>query len=194
MRQPPWQRRRPRSRHLRAVTVRRAAAVSLLLCATALLLVDRSQVRTDAVVVAAHDLRPGQVLTAGDVALTEVPAGSALPGTLHEAAAAVGSTVSGAVTEGEAITGTRLLSSRLPAALTGDPRARLVSVRPADPAVTGLLRTGDVVDVVDEDANVLAAGAVVAVPAEPILLAVPETAARRVAAAGLVNALTLVFH
>ncbi|MFC0315811.1 SAF domain-containing protein [Gordonia phosphorivorans] len=186
--------RRPRSPHLRVVTLRRVAAVALLACAAAVLAIDRSQVRTDPVVVAAHDLRPGQVLGAGDVNLARVPAGSALPGTLRETTAAVGGTVTGAVTRGEAVTASRLLSSRLPAALTGDPRARLVSVRPADPEMAGLLRTGDVVDVIDEQAQILAAGAVVAVPAEPVLLAVEEKSARRVAAAGLANALTLVFH
>lgn len=194
---------------LRAVTVRRIAAALLLGAAVVLLIVGREGERYDLIVVAAHDLRPGVVLTDGDLRLARLPAGADLAGTIGDPAVAVGGRLTGAVHAGEVLTGSRLLSSRLPSALTGDGSARLVPVRPADPAVAGLLRAGDVVDVVDEEARVLAADAVVAVPAAapsrsmtgagadasaPVLLAIGRGPAHRVAAAGLANALTLVLH
>ncbi|WP_298444389.1 SAF domain-containing protein [Gordonia sp. (in: high G+C Gram-positive bacteria)] len=189
---------------VRAATVRRAIAVVCVLAAAALFVARPADGRDRAVVVAARDLRPGVVLSDDDLRVTRVPRDVAL-GALHEKREATGSRLTGAVAAGEALTATRLLGSRLPAAVTGDPRARLVPVRPADAAVTGLLRSGDVVDVLDEDAHLLAAGAVVAVPAAPprsavaaadapVLLAMGEDAAHRVAAAGLANALTLVIH
>ncbi len=190
-------RRAPGTQRIRAGTVRRTAAAALLLAAGALLLGGTDD-RREPVLVAAHDLRPGAALDDGDLTVTHVPRGGALPGTLRSPDQAIGSRLATTVGAGEAVTGAQLLSSRLPAALTGQPSARLVPVRPADPAVAGLLRPGDLVDVLDEDARVLAADAVVAVPGSgsevPALLAMGETAAHRVAAAGLANPLTLVLH
>ncbi|GAA3971357.1 SAF domain-containing protein [Gordonia caeni] len=199
----------PGQGRLRTTTIRRALAVALLATAAILLLAGREAQRYDLVVVAAHDLRPGAVLTDADVRLTRLPARTDLSGLLNDPHTVVGSRLTSAVGAGEALTPSRLLSSRLPEALTGQPTARLVPVRPADPAVAGLLRAGDVVDVIDEQGRVLAADTVVAVPAaptrtgagpadtggaSPVLLAVREEPARRVAASGLANALTLVLH
>ncbi len=169
---------------------------------------ERHRDRHDFAVVASRALTPGTELTADDVQVIALPAGAVLPGTLQRLDQAVGARLTGAIGQGEPVTATRLLSSRLPAALTGDPRGRLVPVRPADAAVAGLLRAGDVVDVLDEHAGVLAAGAVVAVPAgsagrgpagtgalpPPVLLAMGEKAAHRVAASSLANSLTVVLH
>ncbi len=182
---------------LRAASVRRIVAALLVLLACGAALVDRSRQSPDLAVVAAHHLQPGVVLTEDLVRVVPLPAGSALPGTLNSLDEVVGRRLTGAVSAGEALTVTRLLTSRLPAALTGDRSARLVPVRPADPAVAGLLRTGDVVDVLDDESGVLARDAVVAVPANsstPALLALGETPAHRVAAAGLRQSLTLVLH
>lgn len=194
---------------LRAVTVRRALAAVLLTAAAVTLLAGRGTQHYDTVVVAAHDLRPGAVLAEGDVRLAQLPTGTDLSGLLDDPGTVVGSRLTGAVGAGEALTRSRLLSSRLPEALTGQPTARLVPVRPADPAVAGLLRAGDVVDVIDEQGRVLAADTVVAVPAAParpapgpaeagasapVLLALREEAAHRVAAAGLAKSVTLVLH
>lgn len=191
-------RRTPGTARIRAGTVRRAAAAALLVAAAAVAVVGGSDPDRNAVLVAAHALRPGTALTPDDLAVVHVPRGAALPGGLNAPQQAVGGRLATAVGAGEAITGSQLLSSRLPAALTGLPSARLVPVRPADSAVAGLLRSGDVVDVLDEQARVLAAGAVVAVPGSasdaPALLAMAETAAHRVAAAGLSNPLTVVLH
>ncbi|MFT3659885.1 MAG: SAF domain-containing protein [Gordonia sp. (in: high G+C Gram-positive bacteria)] len=197
----------PELPRLRAVTVRRSLALLLLAAAAALLVTGRAGERTESVVVAARELRPGTALTGDDVHMTPVPAGTAPPGALRSAAAAVGQRVAGTLAPGEPLTVTRMLSSRLPSALTGDPSARLVPVRTADPAVAGLLRAGDVVDVLDGDARVLAAHAVVALPAAapaesrgvggssaPVLLAIPARPAQLVAGAGLSTALTLVLH
>lgn len=190
---------------IRAVTVRRALAGLLLLGAVVLVVVGRTGEHRETVVVAAHDLRPGIVVSDDDLRLAQVPPGAALRA-LREVRQVSGHRLTGAVAAGEAVTGSRLLTSRLPAALTGDPAARLVPVRPADAAVSGLLRAGDVVDVLDEEARVLATGAVVAVPAgpssrtlaggaaAPVLLAMKQGPAHRVAATGLSHALTLVLH
>lgn len=182
---------------LRATTVRRIVAVLLVLAAGTLLVVDRGRQSPDLAVVAARPLQPGTVVTGDDVRVVALPAGSTLPGTLRSAGAVVGQRLTGAIGEGEALTDSRLLTPRLPAALTGDPAARLVPVRPADPAVAGLLRTGDVVDVLDDESGVLARDAVVAVPANtstPALLALAEAPAHRVATASLRQSLTLVLH
>ncbi|MFZ2511371.1 MAG: SAF domain-containing protein, partial [Gordonia sp. (in: high G+C Gram-positive bacteria)] len=182
---------------LRAATVRRTIAALLVVLAGGLLLVERGRHSPDLAVVAARDLRPGSVVTGDDVQVTALPAGSAFPGTLRSVDDVVGNRLTGAVTKGEVLTDTRLLTSRLPTALTGDRSARLVPVRPADPAVAGLLRSGDVVDVLDDESGVLARDAVVAVPADsatPALLALGEAPAHRVAAASLRKSLTLVLH
>lgn len=198
-----WRPGRPRT-----ATLRRLTAVLLVLAAVILAVTERHRDRHDFAVVASRALAPGMELTSGDVQLIALPAGAVLPGTLHRLDQAVGARLTGAIGAGEPVTATRLLSSRLPSALTGDPRARLVPVRPADAAVAGLLRAGDVVDVLDEHAGVLAAGAVVAVPAgsagrgtagpgslpPPVLLALGEKAAHRVAASSLANSLTVVMH
>lgn len=172
-------------------------AVCLVALAGTLVLLDRGRHSPDLAVVAAHQLAPGAVLTNQDVRVVALPAGSTLPGTVRTVDTVLGQRLTGAVGAGEALTDTRLLSPRLPGALTGDPTARLVPVRPADPAVAGLLRTGDVVDVLDEESGVLARNAVVALPAgptAPALLALGEASAHRVASASLRKSLTLVLH
>lgn len=191
-------RRPPGTAHLRATTIRRALAVALLVAAVVVFVVARNARAGERVVVAAHDLRPGVELAAADIAVVQLPPGSALPGMLRTPDDVIGQRVAGAIGAGESITRGRLLTARLPAALIDDDDARLVPVRPADPAVAGLLRTGDVVDVLDEEARVLAADAVVAVPATdakaPVLLAMAQIQAHRVAAASLANPLTIVLH
>ncbi|MDL9938960.1 SAF domain-containing protein [Gordonia sp. ABSL1-1] len=219
-----------RLRHLtrpgwvRTVLIRRSLAVVLLLVAVTVAITGRNAAADRRVLVATHDLLPGHILTAGDLELRDLP-GSLLPdGSLTRAEDGTGRTTTGRVRTGEIITDARLLSPRLPGALTGQPGARLVPVRLADDSTTALLRAGDVVDVlspadvpagigppVAREASpagrVLAYGAVVAVPAEaadggltghsagrPVLLAMEESAAHRVAAASLDSALAIVLH
>lgn len=193
---------------MRAVLVRRGAAVTLVVAAIALTLADHRTAQGQSVVVAAHDLLPGHAIVATDLVTRRVP-GTALPvGALRLSTDGVGRTVTSPVRGGEIVTDVRLLSPRLPAALRGDLHARLVPVRLADDAVADLLREGDVVDVLTEQAEILAHDAVVALGAvrrtsgvtstgtnaRPVLLAMGNQEAQRVAAAGLTGALTVVLH
>ncbi|KSU58458.1 MULTISPECIES: SAF domain-containing protein [unclassified Gordonia (in: high G+C Gram-positive bacteria)] len=193
----------------RSLLVRRVVAAALVIAAV---VVGMTGTRADGdveVVVAAHELRPGQVVDVADLQSRRI-AGATVPGgALTHAGPAIGKTVTGRVRSGEIMTDTRLLSSRLPADLTGDDDARLVPIRLSDEAVTALLRPGDVVDVLTDEAEVLARRAVVALhaaetqsggiapggtAAAPVLLAMDATSAHRVAAAGLDTALAVVMH
>ncbi|AZG45211.1 SAF domain-containing protein [Gordonia insulae] len=199
----------------RSVLVRRTASVMLVFVAVAVTVAGHRSEQSRAIVVAAHDLMPGRAVVATDLAIREIPGGLIPAGALRLTADGVGRTVAGRVRAGEVITDTRLLSARLPAQLTGRPDARLVPVRLSDETVTSLLREGDVVDVLtagDEQpgsTSVLARGAVVALSsvspdngvlasgrsgARPVLLAMAESAAHRVAAAGLDASLAVVVH
>lgn len=193
----------------RSVLIRRVAATGLVVAAV---VVGVAGTRADGdveVMVAAHDLLPGQVVEIDDLAPRSVAEATVPDGVLTEAAPALGRTVTGRVRGGEILTDARLLSSRLPADLTGDDDARLVPIRLSDEAVTALLRPGDVVDVLTEEAEVLARRAVVALhaaesqsvgiapggtAATPVLLAMDAASAHRVAAAGLDTALAVVLH
>ncbi len=193
----------------RNLLVRRVAAAALVVAAV---VVGVAGTRTDGdveVLVAAHDLLPGQVVESGDVQPRRVAGTSVPDGVLTDGAPAFGRTVTGRVRAGEMLTDTRLLSSHLPADLTGMRDARLVPIRLSDDAVTSLLRPGDVVDVLTEEAEVLARRAVVALhgadspsgglapsrtTAAPVLLAMDATSAHRVAAAGLDTSLAVVLH
>ncbi|MFE0749392.1 SAF domain-containing protein [Gordonia sp. NPDC058843] len=193
----------------RSLLVRRVAATALVVAAV---VVGIAGTRADGdveVLVAARDLLPGQVVEAGDLRPRTI-AGTAVPdGVLTDVAPTLGRTVTGRVRGGEIITDTRLLSSHLPADLTGIDDARLVPIRLSDDAVTSLLRPGDVVDVLTEEAEVLARRAVVALyaadpgsggiapgptTAAPVLLAMDAESAHRVAAAGLDTSLAVVLH
>lgn len=192
---------------VRSVVIRRTAAVGLIVLAVAFTLSDHRSQAAQSVVVAAHDLLPGQNLTASDLGIRRIPGPTAPSGALRLSADGVGRTVASAVRAGEVITDVRLLSPRLPVSLTGRDDARLVPVRLADDAVAALLREGDVVDVLGETSDVLAHNAVVALgqgrrptsvtsaaASHPVLLAMGSTQAQRVAAAGLSSALTVVLH
>ncbi|MYR06464.1 flagellar biosynthesis protein FlgA [Gordonia sp. SID5947] len=198
----------------RSVMIRRSAAVLLVLAAVVLTLFGHRGAEMRAVVVAARDLAPGQTIMATDLTVREVPGGLIPKGTLRLSADGVGRTAVGPIGEGEIITDSRLLSPRLPTQLVGDKDARLVPVRLSDESVATLLRTGDVVDVLrasadDADAAVLARAAVVALTSDeqvggvlsggpragrPVLLAMDERAAHRVAAAALDAPITVVVH
>lgn len=192
----------------RTVLVRRGAAIILLAAAVVVGVAGQRTTGEQPVLVAAHELRPGQPLTAEDVKVVRVPSSLLPEGALVSEAEGLGRTVAGRVRAGEFVTDARLLTARLPADLTGVDDARLVPVHLADETLTPLLRSGDVVDVLSPDAEVLARGAVVAVPggesgnggltarasARPVLLAMGESSAHRVAAAGLDAPLAVVLH
>ncbi|MCR5978531.1 flagellar biosynthesis protein FlgA [Gordonia jinghuaiqii] len=193
----------------RGLLIRRVVAVALVVAAA---VVGFAGSRADGefeVLVAAHDLLPGETVGPDDLRPRMMAASAAPGGVLVDADLALGRTVTGRVRGGEILTDTRLLSSHLPADLTGTGDARLVPVRLSDEAITSLLRPGDVVDVLTEDADVLARRAVVALHAgtpetggiaggrnapRPVLLAMDAASAHRVAAAGLDTSLAVVLH
>lgn len=205
----------------RSVIVRRTVSVLLVVAAVVVTIGEHRGAQARSVVVSAHDLMPGHALAPTDLAIREIPGGAIPAGALRLTADAVGRTAAGHVGAGEILTETRLLSSHLPVALIGRHDARLVPVRLTDESVVALLHEGDVVDVLaaaDNDLSdtstrssptVLARNAVVALRVasgddrafgggrsspRPILLAMDEASAHRVAATGLDTALAVVLH
>ncbi|MFT4127270.1 MAG: SAF domain-containing protein [Gordonia sp. (in: high G+C Gram-positive bacteria)] len=191
----------------RSVAIRRTVSAILVIAAVVVGVAGRGHTAADHVLVAARDLLPGHSLTGADLTSAEFPPDLLPGGVIRLRADAQGRTVTGPIRAGEIITDGRLLSPRLPRQLTGRPDARLVPIRLADDAVAALLRAGDVVDVLTADAQVLARDAIVAlVPAvastsptrasstPPLLLAMNETAAHRVAARALDAGLAVVLH
>lgn len=203
----------------RTVAARRVAAAALVILAAVAAL--RADPRGDfaEIVVAARDLSPGIELAEGDLRL-ESRATATLPdGYQPDATTVIGTTLAGPVRRGEVLTDVRLLGSRL-AESTAGPDARIVPVHLADTALLDVTRPGDVVDVLtasnsdtesstDSDTptrpRVLATEAVVVlVSPKPtgagngndrvVLVALPGRAAHEVAAAALVQAVTLTFH
>ena len=116
------------------------------------------------VIVAAKDLPPGATLSAQDLSVSALPSDYLPPGAITTADAAVGRTITGAITAGEPLTLSRLVS-------TG-PRTdglHTVPVRLADAEAVALLAPGSVIDLVlasgDGGARVVAEGVqVVTVP------------------------------
>jgi Flp pilus assembly protein CpaB len=158
------------------------------------------------VVVATRDLAPGITVTPDDVALSSRPAGTLPDGAVTILDAAVGATLAGPSRRGEILTDARVLGSRLTGLSVG-PNARTVPVHLADAAVLDLIRPGDVVDVLgapsaDSTARprLLAVGAVVVLVSAAagdgrvVLVALPAAAAHTLAAATLVQEVTLTIH
>jgi Flp pilus assembly protein CpaB len=116
------------------------------------------------VLVAAHDLDSGHVLTGADLTTVDVPE-AARPEHVLDRSEAAGRRVAGPLRAGEAITDRRVVEPRDLSGHGAD--AVLSMVRLDDPAVLAGLRVGDRVDVVarvdDGSAAVVAADATVAV-------------------------------
>jgi Flp pilus assembly protein CpaB len=194
--------------------LRRVCAVVLLIVALVAALTAGQTEELRPVVVAAHDVSPGQRLTADDLAIREVAPDGLPTGALTQVSELTDKTVTGPVRSGEIVTDARVLSSRLPMELLQRADARLVPVKLADTAVIDLLREGDVVDVLSIDESVdhqpsatrvLAKSAVVALVSQATgsrsgadarlaILALPERDAHVVAAATLTAPITVVFH
>lgn len=196
---------------LRTAAARRIAAGVLVLLAGA------SAVRPDPadlhreVVIAVRDLSPGITLTAEDVTLRKHPAALLPDGAQTGPASLIGATLAGPARRGEVLTDARVLGSRL-AGLSAGPDARVVPLQLADTAVLNLLRAGDIVDVLgapgptsDTRPRVVANGAVVVLVSPEstalgssnnrvVLVALPAPAATALAAATLVQTVTLTIH
>ncbi|WP_299558492.1 SAF domain-containing protein [uncultured Mycolicibacterium sp.] len=190
----------------RTLAARRAAAAGLvLLAAVAAVRGDPAADRVP-VLVAARDLAPGVPLTAADVRVASLPAAAVPDGATADPATAAGAVPAGPVRRGEPLTDVRLLGTRLAESAAG-PGARIVGLRPAEPALLAYVRPGDVVDVLAADPDgadprprVLATGAVVVLVSpddgpEPagrlVLVALPARTANDVAGAALGREITL---
>ncbi|KUI40864.1 flagellar biosynthesis protein FlgA [Mycobacterium sp. GA-1199] len=194
----------------RTVLARRIAAGALvLLAAVAAVRPDPDDQHVD-VVVAARDLSPGSKLTADDVRREKLDAATVPEGVQSEVSAVVGATLAGPVRRGEALTDVRLLTPRLAESAAG-PTARIVPLSLDETAVLDLIRPGDVVDVLaasgesDTRPRVVASDAIVVLVSEKpsgtsagtdrvVLVALPAHAANEVAAATLVETVTLTLH
>lgn len=193
----------------RTVHARRAVAAGLVMLAAVLAVRgDPSTASTD-VVVAVHDLRPGQVVGDSDVRKVALASGSVPAGAIGAPAEVTGRTVAGAVRAGEPITDVRVLGPSLAALATGSTDATSVPLRLTDPDVADLLRPGDAVTVLvlgerAGDVRALARDAVVLV-VQPtsqrrgadgrlVVLGLPAAEAASVAAASLESTLTVTFR
>lgn len=189
--------------HHRSVAVRRVASAALLASA---LLIGVLGARQDgaSVLVFTTDLEAGQTIGPEDLDTAVYPPALAPAAALSSPGEAVGMTVVAAASAGEAVTGARLLDSRLVEALAG-PDSTLVPVTLAEPEVTGLLNHGDTVSIVtvSDDAaaggpRVVAEGARVVTSAEQstgesdtVLVALDTASGLAVAAASLSHPLAL---
>lgn len=181
-----------------------AAGVLVLLAGIAAWRPDPDSAQRD-VVVARRDLGPGSTLSAEDVELSRRPAGTVPDGALAALEVAVGTRLTGPSRRGEVLTDARVLGSRQTELSVG-PDARTVPLHLVEEAVLDVIRPGDVVDILgapsavsDARPRLVARDAVVVLvsPAgaeRVVLLALPATAAHALAAASLVQSLTLTIH
>jgi len=195
----------------RTVLARRVAAGGLVVLAgVAALRPDPADAHTE-VVIARHDLSPGETLTADDIGVERRSATMVPDGALSTADVVVGATLAGPARRGEIITDARVLGSRL-AGLAAGPDARVVPLHLADAAVLDLIRPGDVVDVLgamsaetDAEPRVVATNAIVVLVSarqksagagddRVVLVALPAAAANALAGATLVQTVTLTIH
>lgn len=152
------------------------------------------------VLVAARDLAPGGVLSAADTRVARWPPELVPAGALSSNADAEGRVIAGAANRGEPLTAPRLAGPELARRAMGSSDAASVPIRLADAGVAGLLGPGRQVDVVTlgertDQPTVLATGATVLTVLPPeqkpgvqgrlVLVAVPRSAATRLAAATL---------
>jgi len=155
-----------------------------------------------AVVVSAHDLPAGTVLTAADLTTGRYPPDAVPAGAAGDSGRLLGRALAGSVRAREPITDARVVGPGVTALL---PDGKVAApVRLADLAVAALVHTGDRVDVLATTtdaaaADVVAAGALVVAAAGTddeagaglLLLAVDDETAARLAAAATSATLTV---
>ena len=197
----------------RTVAARRVAAGALvILAAVVALRADPKGDRAE-IVVATRDLASGVELTADDVQIESRTAATIPDGSQSDVDAVIGATLAGPARRGEVLTDVRVLGPRLAESVAG-PDARIVPLPLADGALLDLVRPGDVVDVLaaatsdtgaDARPRLMATDAVVVLVSEKpkgagsgsdrvVLVALPAHSANDVAAAALVQTVTLTFH
>jgi Flp pilus assembly protein CpaB len=194
------------------IAARRIAAGALVILAAVVALRSDPQGDRTEIVVATRDLPSGVELTAGDVRLENRMATTVPDGAQLDVDAVVGATLAGPARRGEVLTDVRVLGPRLAESVAG-PDARIVPLPLADSALLDLVRPGDVVDVLaagsdagaDARPQLVATNAVVVLVSEKpkgagngsdrvVLVAVGAHAANEVAAAALLQSVTLTFH
>lgn len=138
-------------RALRRAVLRRRRLLAALCLGVAVLAglraLSPSPEPTSQVLVAAHDLEAGAVLSAEDLTSAQWPV-DATPRGLANVDEAIGRTVTGPVRAGEPVTDVRLVTASL---LEGYPELEAVPVRIPDAAVASLLRVGDRIDLLATD-------------------------------------------
>jgi Flp pilus assembly protein CpaB len=197
----------------RTVAARRVVAGALVVLAAVAALRSDPDGDRRAIVVAARDLAPGVELRDADVRIETRSAAMVPDGSQSDAGSVVGARLAGPTRRGEVLTDVRLLGPRLAESVAG-PDARIVPLPLSDTALLDLVRPGDVVDVLaaatsdtgaDAKPQVVATDAVVVLVSEKakgagvgtdrvVLVALPAHAANDVAAAALVQTVTLTFH
>ena len=197
----------------RTLAARRIAAGALVSLATVVALRSDPQGDRIEIVVATRDLPSGVALTADDVRLENRTAATVPDGSQSDVGAVIGATLAGPARRGEVLTDVRVLGPRLAESVAG-PDARIVPLPLADSALLDLVRPGDVVDVLaagaegsatDARPHLVATEAVVVLVSEKpkgassgsdrvVLVAVGAHAANAVAAAALLQTVTLTFH
>jgi len=95
--------------------------------------------------VASHDLPAGTVIAPGDLAAASVPPADVPSGAVSDP---VGSVLAAPLRRGEPVTDLRLVG---PGPVDGHPELTALPVRIPDPAMAGLLRPGDRVDLLSTD-------------------------------------------
>ena len=197
----------------RTLAARLIAAGALVILAAVVALRSDPQGDRSEIVVATRDLTSGVELTADDVRLENRTAATVPDGSQSDLGAVIGATLAGPARRGEVLTDVRVLGPRLAESVAG-PGARIVPIPLADSALAGLVRPGDVVVVfaagtegsgADAHPQLVATDAIVVLVSEKpksagsggdrvVLLALPSHAATEVAAATLLQTVTLTFH
>ena len=134
---------------VRRLLVRFRRSLSALLAAVAVLtIIDTLAPAAPArrpVVVAAHDLTAGVVLSAADVTVVEMPPDVVPSGSAQSAGSVLGEVVAAPLRTGEALTDRRVVGRSL---VAGYPRGMVAApIRIRDAGVVGLLEVGDRIDV-----------------------------------------------
>ncbi len=172
----------------RAVLARRrllAALLTAVAVATGVHAAATPPPATVEVVVAAHDLPAGVVLTSEDLRRAGFAPDSAPAGATDDLGDTVGRTLAAPLRVGEPVTDVRLVG---PSLTDGYPGLSAVPVRLPDAGMADLLRVGDVVDLISADPQ---GGAATVVAADVPVLAVPATTPE-VGASGLPGRLVVV--
>jgi pilus assembly protein CpaB len=191
----------------RAILARRRllAAIFATLAVVTTIQVARPTATTRALVVAAGDLRAGEIVDRADLETVYVDPAAIPEGAVDPQLLPIGRTLAGPLRAGEPLTDVRLVQADL---LSGyDPGTVLTTIRLFDPAAAALVAPGDVVDVVGTDPRgrtgtaVIASDATVVTRPEvddtglddgtPLVLAVDQPTALALADASVREELTI---